>query len=53
MTEQEMRNALRDRNLKAVARETKLGHNTLVRFRKGHQVPRVGTLAVLREYLSR
>lgn len=53
MTEDEMREALRDRNLQAVATATKLGHSTLIRFRKGQRKPRVGTLSVLREYLSR
>jgi len=52
MTADEMRKALGDRNLKAVARETKLGHNTLVRFRAGHTTPRIGTLAILERYLS-
>ena len=52
MSPDEMRNALRDYNLKAVARETRLGHNTLVRFRKGLTTPRIGTLKVLAEYLG-
>jgi len=53
MDEDQIRNALNDRNLRRVADATGIHHNTLVRFRKGHNPPREGTLDKLREYLSR
>ena len=53
MDEDQIRNALNDRNLRRVADATGIHHNTLVRFRKGHNPPRESTLDVLREYLSR
>jgi len=53
MDEEQIRNALNDRNLRRVADATGIHHNTLVRFRKGHNPPREGTLDKLREYLAR
>ena len=53
MDEDQIRNALNDRNLRRVADATGIHHKTLVRFRKGHNPPRESTLDVLREYLSR
>jgi hypothetical protein len=53
MDEEQIRSALGDRNLMRVSEATGIHHNTLVRFRKGHNPPREGTLDKLREYLSR
>lgn len=44
--------ALKDRNLRAVARATGLHHNTLSRIRSGVSKPTLGTRLILRSYLG-
>lgn len=52
MTHEQIVAALQDRNLRRVAENTGLHHNTLVRLRKGHVVPNPGTIHLLSVYLS-
>lgn len=44
--------ALKDRNLRAVARATGLHHNTLSRIRSGTSKPTLGTRRILESYLG-
>jgi len=53
MTENEIRAALADRKIKAVAKATGLSRGTIHRFIKGEKTPHRATLAVLEAYLTR
>jgi len=51
MTEDQIREALRDRKLSVVADRTKLSENTLWRFMNRKVKPHRATLAILEAYL--
>lgn len=53
MTADQIRAALRDRNLKVVAEATGLSPGTLYRLVRGAKRPHRATLAVLEAYLTR
>jgi DNA-binding phage protein len=53
MSAEQIRAALRDRNLKAVAEATGLSPGTLYRLVRGSKKPHRATLAVLEAYLTK
>lgn len=53
MTADQIRSALADRNIKAVAKATGLSRGTIHRFLKGGTEPHHATLVVLEKYLTR
>jgi DNA-binding phage protein len=53
MTADQIRSALRDRNLAAVAEATGLSRGTLYRLVRGAKRPHRATLVVLEAYLTR
>jgi DNA-binding phage protein len=53
MTADQIRSALADRNIKAVAKATGLSRGTIHRFLKGGTEPHRATLVVLESYLMR
>jgi hypothetical protein len=47
-----MRAAMRDMNIKALARKTGLSPHTLYRFMQGNHTSNVGTIAALKAYFQ-